>query len=106
MFNKAATMLLAMVMVLSVSACAVFSGQQTTGEYVDDATISNRVRARFVEDSQVSAMRLGVETMQGTVQLSGFAANTTERQRAGDIARNVPGVKNVRNDVVVRPAKN
>ena len=43
--------------------------------------------------------------MQGTVQLSGFAASAIERQRAGEIARAVPGVRSVRNDIVVRPAK-
>ncbi|MBY0437716.1 MAG: BON domain-containing protein [Burkholderiales bacterium] len=89
-----------------VSGCGVFGGQQTAGEYVDDATITTRVKARFVEDETVNALRLSVETMRGTVQISGFAASAAERQRAGEIARGVPGVREVRNDVVVRPGKN
>lgn len=89
-----------------LAGCGVFSGQQTAGQYVDDATITTRVKARFVEDETVNALRLSVETMQGTVQLSGFAASAAERQRAGEIARAVPGVRAVRNDVVVRPARN
>lgn len=95
----------AAMLALFISGCGVFSGQQSAGEYVDDATITTRVKSRFVEDDKVSAMRLSVETMQGTVQLSGFASSATERQRAGEIARGVPGVRGVRNDVVVRPGK-
>jgi hyperosmotically inducible protein len=97
---------LAALLVVLMSGCGVFSGQQTTGEYVDDATITTRVKARFVEDPTVNALRLSVETMQGTVQLSGFAASAAERERAGQIAREVPGVRSVRNDVILRPGKN
>jgi len=104
MFHNAGRLALAVVLALTVSACAVFEGQQSTGQYVDDATITSRVKARFIEDANVSAMRLGVETMKGTVQLSGFATSSNERSRAADIARNVPGVTSVRNDIVVRPA--
>lgn len=98
--------LVAAMLAIFMSGCGVFGGQQTAGEYVDDATITTRVKSRFVEDEKVNALRLSVETMQGTVQLSGFAASSAERQRAGEIARGVPGVRGVRNDVVVRPAKN
>jgi len=95
----------AAMLAILVSGCGVFGGQQTAGEYVDDATITTRVKARFVEDEKVNALRLGVETMRGTVQLSGFATSAAERQRAGEIARGVPGVRGVRNDVVVREGK-
>jgi osmotically-inducible protein OsmY len=75
------------------------------GQYVDDTTITARVKKRFAEDPQVAATRIQVETLQGTVQLSGFAASETERMRAGQLARSVPDVRDVRNDVVVRPAQ-
>lgn len=86
----------------SLSACAVNSGQSTVGEYVDDATITTRVKARFAEDSQVSAMRVSVETLKGEVQLSGFVATAEERARAAEVASKVPGVARVRNNIVVR----
>jgi osmotically-inducible protein OsmY len=44
-----------------------------------------------------------VETLKGTVQLSGFAKSQTEKDRAEAIARNVKGVTSVRNSIVVRP---
>lgn len=83
--------------------CAVTSGQSSVGEYVDDATITTRVKSRFAEDKTVAATRIQVETLKGVVQLSGFATSETERQRAAQIAAAVPGVKQVQNAVEVRP---
>lgn len=85
--------------------CAVTDKQSSVGQYVDDATITTRVKARFAEDKAVSAMRLNVETLRGVVQLSGFAESSTEKSRAGEIAGNVPGVQRVINDIVVRPPR-
>ena len=87
---------------LTAGGCAVTSGQSSVGQYVDDATISTRVKARFAEDPGVSAMRLQVETMNGMVQLAGFASSQAEKDRAGQIARAVPDVKEVRNNIIVR----
>ncbi len=84
--------------------CAVTSGQSTVGEFVDDTTVTTRVKARFAQDQQVSAMRIGVETLNGTVQLTGFATSQTEKDKAATIARAVPGVRNVQNNIVIRPA--
>lgn len=84
--------------------CSVTSGQSSVGQFVDDTTITTRVKARFAEDKQVSAMRIGVETLNGTVQLSGFATTQTEKDKASSIARAVPDVRNVQNNIVVRPA--
>lgn len=89
---------------LGITGCAVTSGQSSVGQYVDDTTITTRVKARFAEDPSVSAMRIQVETLKGTVQLSGFATTQAEKDKASQVARAVPDVKNVRNDIVVRPA--
>ncbi len=88
----------------TLGGCAVTSGQSTVGQYVDDATIATRVKTRFAEDSQVSAMRIQVEALKGTVQLAGFAISQAEKDRAGQIARAVPDVKDVRNNIIVKPA--
>ena len=85
--------------------CSVASGQSSVGQYVDDATITTRVKARFADDEQVSAMRINVETLRGVVQLSGFAATQVEKDKASAIARSVPDVRSVQNDIVVRPAR-
>jgi hyperosmotically inducible periplasmic protein len=86
----------------SLTACAVFTGQETVGEYVDDATISTRVRAEMFNDPVVTGMQIGVETMQNVVQLSGFVDSAEAKARAEELARGVPGVRAVRNDLVVQ----
>ena len=83
--------------------CAVVRGQETTGAYIGDTGITTAVKARFVEDKTVSATSISVETLNGTVQLSGFAKSAAEKAQAEALARNVKDVRAVRNDIVVRP---
>jgi osmotically-inducible protein OsmY len=87
---------------LATAGCAVTRSQETVGAYVDDATITTRVKAKFAEDKTVSAMSISVETLKGMVQLSGFAKSLDEKMTAERLARGVSGVTAVRNDIVVR----
>ncbi len=89
--------------VLTTTGCAVTRGQETVGAYIDDTAITTSIKARFVDDKQVDASSISVETLNGTVMLSGFAKNTTEKSMAGSIASNVKGVKSVKNEITVRP---
>lgn len=73
--------------------------KKSAGEYIDDAAITAKVKAAFVEDSTVKATAVKVETFKGTVQLSGFAESKSEMERAEYLASNVPGVKTVKNDI-------
>jgi osmotically-inducible protein OsmY len=92
----------ATVSLVQLTGCAVARDQQTVGSYIDDATITTRVKARMAEDKSVSATSISVETLNGTVQLSGFAKSTDERATAERLARATPGVQAVRNDILVR----
>jgi hypothetical protein len=87
----------------TTTGCAVSRGQETTGAYIDDATITATVKSRFVESKAVDAGSISVETMKGTVMLSGFAKNANEKSSAETIARGVSGVKSVKNEIAVRP---
>lgn len=91
---------------LGATGCAVTSGQSSVGQYVDDSTITARVKAKMAEDPQVSAMRINVKTLNGTVQLAGFATSQAEKDSAGKLAAETPDVKSVRNDIVVRSPSN
>ena len=91
------------VVLLTTSGCAVNRGQETVGSYVDDAGITTMIKSRFVENKQVDAASIRVETLNGTVMLSGFAKSTVERNTAETIARGVKGVKSVKNEIAVRP---
>jgi osmotically-inducible protein OsmY len=89
--------------VLTASGCAVTRGQETVGAYVDDTTITTQVKSRYIENKEVDASSIRVETLNGTVMLSGFAKNYTEKSTAETIARGVNGVKQVKNEIAVRP---
>jgi hyperosmotically inducible protein len=94
---------IAVLVLVTASGCAVTRGQETTGAYIDDAAITTSLKARFVENKDVDASSIKVETLNGTVMLSGFAKNANERMTAEDIAMKVKGVKTVKNSIVVRP---
>jgi hyperosmotically inducible protein len=88
---------------VSLAGCAVSRGQETVGSYVDDTAITSSVKARFIDNRDVDAASIKVETLNGTVLLSGFAKSSNERNTAELIARNVSGVRAVRNEIAVRP---
>ncbi len=87
----------------AMTGCAVTRDQQSVGAYIDDAGITTAVKAKFAENKTVDATAISVETLNGTVQLSGFAKNSSEKSTAEALTRDVKGVKEVRNSIVVRP---
>lgn len=102
MFDRRKFLAVPFALALLASGCTVVEGRQTAGSYIDDATITTKVKAQMVEDPQVKAIDVGVETMQGVVQLSGFVPNRDMSVRAEQIARRVDGVRGVKNDLVIR----
>ncbi|WP_428422583.1 BON domain-containing protein [Methylibium sp.] len=84
------------------SGCAVQRGQSTVGQYIDDATITTSVKTKLIEDKTVDASAISVETLNGTVQLAGFAKSATEKAQAEVLARRASGVKDVKNSIVVK----
>ena len=82
--------------------CAVGRDQSTVGAYVDDSKITTEVKTKFAESKDVAATAISVETLNGTVQLSGFAKNATEKSTAEALTWKVNGVKSVKNQIAVR----
>ncbi|HEX6361707.1 MAG TPA: BON domain-containing protein [Albitalea sp.] len=99
----AAALALSAAALTTLPGCAVMRGQESVGEYVDDAQITTAVKAKMVENKDVDAAAIKVETLNGTVMLSGFAKNETERAAAERIARDTKGVKSVKNAISVKP---
>jgi osmotically-inducible protein OsmY len=87
---------------VTASGCAVTRGQQTVGAYVDDAAITASVKTRMLDDERVAGTSITVETLNGTVMLSGFAKTQAEKTAAESIALKVDGVKSVKNEITVR----
>lgn len=79
--------------------CAGTQTRESTGEYIDDASITAKVKAAFVRDPLVKALDVKVETFKGVVQLSGFVDNAEQKSRAEQLARNVSGVTEIRNNI-------
>ena len=88
---------------VATAGCAVTRDQETVGAYIDDSVITTSVKSRFFDDKSVDASAVSVETLNGTVMLSGFAKNATEKITAGKIALKVKGVKAVKNELSIRP---
>jgi hyperosmotically inducible periplasmic protein len=87
---------------LAFAGCAVTRDQETVGAYIDDTAITSSIKAKFVEDKQVDAASIRVETLNGVVMLSGFAKNANEKSTAESIAWKVKGVKSIKNQIEVR----
>jgi osmotically-inducible protein OsmY len=90
-------------MLLTASGCSVIRGQENASNYVDDAAITTAVKAKLVENKNVDAGAIKVETLNNTVMLSGFAKSALEKSTAESIAMQTKGVHNVKNQIVVRP---
>lgn len=91
--------LVALLLAGLLAACGGTPSKESTGEYIDDTTITTRVKAAFVRDNEIKAANIKVETFKGTVQLSGFAESSAEIDKAVRRASQVPGVKAVNNDI-------
>ena len=96
---------LAAVPVVFTTGCAVTQGRESAGRYVDDKTITAKVKTDLYKDPTVKGTQVNVTTFQGTVQLSGFVENQAQKDRAGEIAQQVKGVQSVRNDLVVQTGR-
>jgi osmotically-inducible protein OsmY len=99
--NTASRLLFTMFVAAALAGCAATPTRESTGQTFDSAWITSQVKSRLFADPATSGMRVSVETFRNVVQLSGFAT-ASEMRRAVEIARSVPGVQEVRNDIVVR----
>ena len=86
----------------SVVGCASTSKQEGTGEYVDDTVITTKVKAAVFNDPSLKSAEINVETFKGMVQLSGFVSSQADINKAVNVARGVPGVKSVKNDMKLK----
>lgn len=82
--------------------CAGTATKESTGEFVDDAAITTKVKAALIKDEVVKARDVNVETFKGRVQLSGFVENAAQKTRAGEIAGGIAGVLDVKNNITVK----
>jgi len=87
--------------VATMAGCAATPTTESTGEYIDDAAITAKVKAGILDQPTLKAFDIHVETFRGTVQLRGVAASQSSIDKAAEVARGVNGVKSVRNEMRV-----
>ena len=85
--------------------CSATATRQSTGEYIDDAAITTKVKAALVKDPTVKATEVKVDTFKGVVQLSGFVDNNEQKAQAERIAASTAGVQSVRNNITLKTAR-
>jgi hyperosmotically inducible protein len=100
--NKVLSAVFLAVSLASVVGCAPTAHKQGTGEYVDDAVITTKVKAAILDDPLTKVLEVKVETFKGEVQLSGFVSSQAAANRAVELARGVSGVTSVKNDMQIK----
>lgn len=98
-FNRYFSVFFLSVLLLSFLGCASTPKQEGTGEYVDDAVITTKVKAAIFNEPTRKSTEINVETFKGVVQLSGFVSSQADINKAVSLARGVKGVVAVKNDM-------
>ena len=98
--------LAALPLAAGLTGCAGNRYTQSTGERIDDTADSSRVRKALSADTQYKYGDVTVQTFKGVVQLSGFVNSRDQKNRAGDLAKNVQGVRGVENNITVKESAN
>jgi hyperosmotically inducible periplasmic protein len=97
---------LAMAVFLAGAAgCASTDERRATGQIIDDASLTARVKTALVKADGINANAINVNTYRGEVILSGFVEDRQMIDRAASVARNIDGVRTVRNDLHVTPRR-
>jgi hyperosmotically inducible protein len=109
MYKQALSALMVATLATGVVACSstdergpVEQSASNAGRVVDDSVITAKVKSALIADETTKAYQISVTTFEGTVQLSGFVDGSEARQRATQVAENVEGVRDVKNELEVR----
>jgi hyperosmotically inducible protein len=88
---------------LEVKSVVMADADRSPGEVIDDATLTAKVKAALIADETTKAYQINVDTNSSIVELGGFVDSDTAKKRATEVAREVGGVKEVHNDLQVKP---
>ena len=87
---------------LSLIGCGSTATQKSAGEYIDDATITTKVKAAIFNEVTLKSSEINVETYKGVVQLSGFVSSQVNIDTAVHVTQKINGVKSVHNSMRVK----
>lgn len=85
-----------------LTSCASSPTLESTGQYIDNSLITTKVKAQLFSEMQLESVEIKVKSFKDEVQLSGFVDSHQIKKQAERIAWSIPGVKKVRNDLIVK----
>jgi len=71
------------------------------GQNIDDGTLTSYVKTKLASDKINSLSRVGVETNNGVVYLTGEVETSAQKSQSGALALQVKGVRQVVNNLQV-----
>ena len=89
------------VSLMILTACESMTGK-TTGQTIDDATMTASVQGKLTADKLSNFSRINVDTDRGIVTLNGVVRSAEEQSRAEELARQVDGVSKVNNNLQIQ----
>lgn len=91
---------------ISLSACAATDTKESTGQYVDNSVLTAKVKTAIFNEPTLKSSEITVQTYKGEVQLSGFVSSIEQTNKAVEVAKSIPGVTSVKNDMRVKGSSN
>ena len=83
----------------------VDSSMNKVGNFMDDSTITAKVKAALVDHDSIKSTDISVKTDQKVVTLSGFVESQAQAEEAVKVAKGVEGVTSVSDKLHVRDSK-
>ena len=96
--------IIAFALAVAIAGSSATAQDRSTGQWVDDAALTTKVKASLAEEDGVNPMSVNVNTYRGVVQLSGFVESEEAKRRAENAAKAVEGVRSVKNDLRIAPS--
>ena len=100
--NQLVLIVSALVSSVMLMSCSAQHTNESTGQFVDSTVVTTKVKAKLLADKSVKSLPITVKTYKNTVQLSGFVNTNQQKNKAALIAKNVEGVQDVQNDLIVK----
>jgi osmotically-inducible protein OsmY len=100
--QRTAKLLVCLCLITVFLGCNATSKKESTGQYIDDSAITAKIKAGIFDDLRLKSLQIEVKTFKGVVQLSGFVDSAQSVTQAGEIASQVVGIKELKNDLVVK----
>ncbi len=94
------TLTVTVAFLLLITGCQALTGE-TMGQNIDDGTLTSYVKTKLASDKLITLTRVGVETNNGIVYLTGEVETAEQKSRIGSLASQVKGVKKVVNNLQV-----